>query len=170
MIPSTPIILSIQAAPVIAYRLEMLQERINPSPRKHEAMSIEQANKIVLLVDDDADFLFQQKTRLEAAGFEVMIAEGESRAEEILSHRRPDLAVVDLMMENPDGGFTLCYHIKKKDPSIPIILVSSVNRETGLEFDTATAEERSWIKADAFLTKPIRFEQLSTEIERLLPN
>lgn len=124
--------------------------------------------KTVLLVDDDSDFLFQQRLKLEAAGYHVLSAAGGSEAERLLGQQRPDVAVVDLMMENPDAGFTLCYHIRKRDPSIPVILVSSVNSETGFNFDTATDEERSWIKADAFLAKPIRFEQLKGEIDRLV--
>jgi CheY-like chemotaxis protein len=128
------------------------------------------APRIVLLVDDDSDFLFQQKLQLEAAGFQVLAAAGQSQAEEILARQRPDLAVVDLMMDNPDTGFTLCYRIRKKDPSIPVILVTSVNSDTGLEFDIGSDEERSWIRADAMLAKPIRFEQLKGEIDRLLKN
>lgn len=127
------------------------------------------AQRIVLLVDDDPDFLFQQKTQLEAAGFQVVTAAAGQDAEKVLGDRKPDLAVVDLMMENPDAGFTLCYHLRKLFPGTPVIVVSSVNSETGLDFDVATQEERSWIKADAFLPKPIRFEQLKREIDRLLP-
>ncbi len=124
--------------------------------------------KTILVVDDDEDFRLQQKVQLEAAGFRVLTAEGQRKAEEILSEVRPDLALVDLMMEEMDGGFSLCYHIKKMDASIPVILVTAVTAETGLEFDAATKEERSWVKADAMLTKPVRFEQLLREIERLL--
>jgi two-component system, OmpR family, response regulator len=123
---------------------------------------------IVLLVDDDEDFLLQQRVHLEAAGFQVLAARGQREAEEVFARQRPDLAVLDLMMENPDTGFTLCYHIRKKDASIPIILVTSVNSETNLDFDMATEENRSWIKADAMLAKPIRFEQLKGEIDRVL--
>ena len=126
--------------------------------------------RTVLLVDDDGDFLFQQKVQLEAAGFHVLIAAGQRQAEEILARLRPDLAVIDLMMDNPDTGFTLCHRIRKKDPSIPVIMVTSVNSETGLEFDLGTGEERSWIRADRLLSKPIRFEQLKGEIDRLLNN
>ena len=126
------------------------------------------SQRTVLLVDDDEDFLFQQRVHLEAAGFHVLAAHGQREAEEILARERPDLAVLDLMMENPDTGFTLCYRIRKKDASIPIILVTSVNSETNLDFDMATDEDRSWIKADAMLTKPIRFEQLKGEIDRVL--
>ncbi len=124
--------------------------------------------KTVLLVDDDSDFLFQNKVQLEAAGFRVVTAAGAGAAEKILADHKPDLAVVDLMMENPDAGFTLCYHIRKKLPGTPVIVVTSVNSETGLDFDVATEAERSWIKADALLPKPIRFEQLQREIDRLL--
>ena len=131
-------------------------------------MSNALSQKTVLLVDDDPDFLYQQQRQLEAAGLTVVAAENEKQAERLLAKMRPDLAVVDLMMENVDGGFTLCYHIKKLDPSIPVILVTSVNNETGLHFDAADPEQQSWIKADAFLSKPIRFEQLKKEVDRLL--
>jgi CheY-like chemotaxis protein len=122
----------------------------------------------VLVVDDDPDFVFQQKLHLEGAGFRVRTAGGETAALASLAEERPDLVVLDLMMENADGGFTLCYRIKKNDPSLPVVLVTSVNAETGLDFGTDTTGQRAWIRADAFLSKPIRFEQLRREIDRLL--
>ena len=122
----------------------------------------------VLLVDDDEDFLFQQRVQLEKAGFDVIAAQGRVEAEEILARRRPDVAVLDVMMENPDAGFVLCHHLRKHDATIPVILVTSVNSETGMDFDMVTEEDRQWIKADALLSKPIRFEQLLGEINRLL--
>ncbi len=125
-------------------------------------------NKTVLLVDDDADFLMQEEIALKASGFNVLTADSKSQAEEIIAGTRPDLAIVDVMMEDTDAGFMLCYQIKKKDPTIPVIMVTSVTNETGLDFDAATDEERSWVKADAFLAKPIRIEQLKAELKRLL--
>ena len=122
----------------------------------------------VLIVDDDVDFLAQQRLQLEGAGFRVVAAESQAQAEEVLKTTRPDVAVLDLMMEHMDGGFALCYHVKKLDASIPVILVTGVTSETSLAFDAATDEERSWMKADALLPKPIRFEQLLREIHRLL--
>jgi len=122
----------------------------------------------VLLVDDDSDFLFQQRLQLEAAGFEVLTASGKPQALEILAGRRIDVAILDVMMDDPDAGFTLCYHIRKHDPGVPVILVTSVVSETGMEFDLSNESERSWIRADALLAKPIRFEQLKAEIDRLL--
>ena len=131
-------------------------------------MTEQYSNKVVLVVDDDVDFLDQQRIQLEAMGFTVITAECESQADEVLAKTLPDLAVVDLMMDQLDGGFALAYRIKKLDASIPVIMVTGVQRDTGLSFDTASPEERAWIKADAFLTKPVRFEQLRREIDRLL--
>lgn len=122
----------------------------------------------VLVVDDDPDFLAQQQMLLESAGHTVLTAEGESKAEALLNETRPDIALVDLMMEHQDGGFALCYHIKSKYPDLPVILITAVTSETGLEFDASTDEERSWVKADAMLTKPVRLEQLQREMTRLL--
>lgn len=124
--------------------------------------------KRILVVDDDVDLLLQMKLQLENAGYTVTTAESEKKAEEILKTNVPDLAIVDLMMERMDGGFVLCYNIKKKNPDVPVIMVTGVTRETGMEFDAATDDERSWLKADAILAKPIRFEQLQREIDRLL--
>ncbi|MFP4054504.1 MAG: response regulator [Phycisphaerae bacterium] len=125
-------------------------------------------SKTILVADDDVDFLTQLKVQLQAAGFEVISAGGQAEAERLLEETTPDLAIVDLMMENQDGGFALCYHIKKRNPDVPVVLVTAVANETGLEFDASTDEERSWVKADAMLAKPIRFEQLRKEIDRLM--
>jgi CheY-like chemotaxis protein len=129
---------------------------------------MEQTQKTVMLVDDDRDYLNLMQMQLEAAGYKVATAESEAEGEELLRSLRPDVAVVDLMMENMDGGFVLCHRIKKLDPKIPVIMVTAVSSETGIEFDAASDKNHTWFKADALLTKPARFEQLKREIERLL--
>ena len=129
---------------------------------------MDDSRRTVLIVDDDPDFLDQMELELAAAGFAVVRAEGEAAAEALLPTHRFDLAVVDLMMESPDSGFTLCHHIKRRDPQVPVILVTSVASETGITFHPASREDRSWVSADAVLDKPVRFEQLKREIRRLL--
>jgi CheY-like chemotaxis protein len=128
----------------------------------------EEMAKTILIVDDDSDYRFQQKVQLQAAGYNVIEAENEDHAMDILETTKPDLAIFDLMMGDLDAGFSLCYHAKKTYPGLPVILVTGVTRETGFEFDASTDEERSWVKADAMLAKPVRFDQLERELERLL--
>ena len=122
----------------------------------------------VLLVDDDEDFLFQHRIQLEAAGFEVATAASRREAEEKIQDFRPELAILDLMMEHHDDGFVLLHRLKRTFPGLPVILVTAVTSETGLVFDPSSPEERAWIGAEAVLAKPIRFEQLQREIDRLL--
>jgi CheY-like chemotaxis protein len=126
------------------------------------------APRRVLLVDDDPDYVLSMRTRLQAAGYDVTTAESVAEARVRLDEALPDAAIIDLMMEEPDGGFGLCFQIKKRNRAIPVIMVSAVTSETGLDFGTATDAERAWIKADAFLAKPVRFEQLQRELDRLL--
>lgn len=126
--------------------------------------------RTVLLVDDDEDFLAQTSARLRADGFRVIEAPGQAAAEKVVGREAYDLAVVDLMMENMDSGFVVCHHIKKLRPGTPVILCTGVAAEAGMEFDARTVEERAWVKADAMLSKPIRYDQLRVEIGRLLPD
>lgn len=125
-------------------------------------------NITVLLADDDADYLFQMQLLLENAGFNVITADSQRLAEEIIDSVKPDLAILDLMMEKDDSGFILSYKIKKKYPDVPVILATAVSQETGISFGLDAEEDRSWIKADLYLEKGIRHDQLLLEIEKLL--
>lgn len=126
------------------------------------------SEKTVLIVDDDVDFLTQTQVQLQAAGYHVVAAESLKQADEALAAGRPDAAIIDLMMEETDAGFVLAHRIKRLDPAIPVIMVTAVTSQTGLQFDTVADDARFWIKADVILDKPVRFEQLTRELERLM--
>lgn len=121
----------------------------------------------ILVVDDDPDYLLQEKMELEAEGYKVVTAETRKRANQILETMQPDIVIVDLMMEKMDDGFVLSYEIKRKYPKVPVIMVTAVTGQTGMEFDSITPDEKHWVKADVVFTKPVRVEQLVKEIERL---
>jgi len=125
-------------------------------------------NKIIFLVDDDFDYLTITKTKLEKMGFEVITAESQKDAEEKIQDFRPDLAILDLMMEKEDSGFILSYQLKKKYPGLPVIIATSVTAETGYSFSLESEDEKRWIKADMYLDKGIRTDQLHREIRKLL--
>lgn len=124
------------------------------------------AQSHVLLVDDDVDLIMQMKVQLEAAGYRVTTAESRREAGQLIESFKPDIAVIDLMMEEMDAGFTLSYQIKKRHPDVPVILLTGVTRETGLEFEVESG--RSWVLADLIMAKPVRFEQLKRELDRFL--
>lgn len=124
--------------------------------------------RTILLADDDIDFLAQIRLVLEHAGYAVTTAQSQKEAEELLETLKPDLAIVDLMMEHYDSGFILSYRIKRKYPEVPVIMATAVTSETGVRFDTGTPDERSWSKADLIMDKGIRHDQLLREVHRLL--
>ncbi|MBN1759481.1 MAG: response regulator [Chitinispirillaceae bacterium] len=124
--------------------------------------------KTVLIVDDDEDFLLQQEICLKKAGYRVRTAAGRKEAELLVEKEKIDCAVIDLMMEEVDGGFVLAHHLKAANPALPVIMVTAVTSETGLNFGTMAEGEKKWVKADVVLAKPIRYEQLIREVQRLL--
>jgi two-component system, OmpR family, response regulator len=127
-----------------------------------------EVKKKILVVDDDLDILEQMTAILAASGYEVLSAESRAVAEEMILKTQPDLAVLDLMMEEKDSGFVLSYQIKKLFPQMPVIMLTAVAGATGLSFATQQAEAQSWIKVDKLMDKPVRPEQLKAEVRRLL--
>jgi len=125
-------------------------------------------SKKILIADDDMDLLEQLETFLVSSDFSVTAVSCEKDAREQIEKNNYDLAIYDLMMENQDSGFVLSHLTKNKNSETPVILMTSVTRETGFEFDLITKGQKTWIKVDAILQKDIRFEQLKSEIKKLL--
>jgi len=130
--------------------------------------SMNTEKKTIFIADDDVDYLFQMKMNIESFGFNVITADTQKEAEATLDKIKPDLAIFDLMMESDDSGFVLCYRTKRKYPDVPIILATAVAAETRISFGLDSDAEKSWIKADLYLEKGIRPDQLHREINRLL--
>jgi DNA-binding response OmpR family regulator len=124
--------------------------------------------RTVLIVDDDPDILEQYSMMLKADGYKVVQAGSMGEAEETILTVRPDIAILDLMMDEKDAGFVLCNQLKRMYANIPVIIVSNVTPITGLDFRPRDQEERSWVRADAMLNKPITAERLRGEVLRLL--
>ena len=123
---------------------------------------------IILLVDDDYDYMFQQKFILEKEGFEIISTDTQKEAEKIMQKVKPDLAIFDLMLENQDSGFVLSYKFKKLYPDVPVIISTSVSAETGITFGINTDEDKKWIKADLYIEKGLSRENFLKEVKKLL--
>ncbi len=124
--------------------------------------------KKILLVDDDPDIIEQISAVLDAEGYETLKAESVKRAEELLASTKPDLVILDLMMEENDSGFTFAHHLQTIYPETPSILLTAVTSATGLSFDLNSPEARSWLKVDKILAKPVRSDQLRLAVSNLL--
>ena len=126
------------------------------------------SGKKVLIIDDDIDYLEAMTTQMNFLGFDVVTGTSEKESEKLINNTDYDLAIFDLILENADSGFVMSYKSKKIKPEIPIIIITNVTNETGLQFDVTTNEMRSWIKADVIMNKDFRIEQLLAEINKLM--
>ena len=122
----------------------------------------------ILLVDNDVDIVDLNKAVLENKNYEVVAAFSGNEGLEKAKVEKPDLIVLDLMMEKHDSGFTFA-KILKADPdfkNIPVIMLTSVVDATGFEF--SQQKDGYWMKTDNFLKKPVTPDRLLEEIDKLL--
>jgi DNA-binding response OmpR family regulator len=122
----------------------------------------------ILLVDDDVDFIDLNKAVLENQGFEVSAAFSGREAMDKVKFEKPDLIVLDLMMEKHDSGFTFAKAVKA-DPlhkNTPILMLTAVTSETG--FDFSQQMDGYWMKTDDYASKPLLPDELVKKINDLL--
>jgi DNA-binding NtrC family response regulator len=119
----------------------------------------------VLLIDDDADVIRQYQTALAGAGHELSVAYTAAEAREALKNSAPDVAVVDILMDDGIPGFDLAREIHAKAPEARILMVSSLNSELKHPFDASADAKLPIFK---FLDKPVQGKALVSEIEKAL--
>jgi two-component system alkaline phosphatase synthesis response regulator PhoP len=122
----------------------------------------------ILVVDDDPSFTTALTPVLESRGYQVEAAYNKEEAMEKIEKSKPDLILLDIMMERLADGFDICYQLKH-DPKlseIPVLAVSAINKEIGFRFSPGTDGE--YFQADDFLEKPVEPENLLERVEKLL--
>ncbi len=115
---------------------------------------------VVLVVDDDDDVRFATARVLEKAGYPVATASGGLEALRMVETERPEIVVLDVIMEDLDG-VEACRRIKLGHPDgRPLILLASNKRITpsdrarGLSFG-----------ADGYLNRPVTAEELLAQVQ-----
>ncbi len=124
--------------------------------------------KRILLVDDDRDFLEQNRGVLAGRGYRVDSFADSNEALRAAEAEAPDLVVSDLMMKALDSGFSLARAIKDRYPQVPVILVTAVASQRGFNFSPRGAQDLSAMNADAFFDKPVDPAALIAKVEELL--
>lgn len=91
-------------------------------------------SKKILLVDDDREWNFLLKLRLEKAGFEIAQAYNGKEAIQMINKNMPDLVFMDINMPELDGWET-CEQLRAKTDTenLPIIIVSSYNHSDDVD-------------------------------------
>ncbi len=122
----------------------------------------------ILIVDDDVNYVKSIRTILESRGYEVDAAHDRKSAMEKIKKIKPDLILLDIMMDRLDDGFTLCYRLKHDSElkKIPVLTISAIAEKTGFKFSPTTDGE--YFEADDYIEKPVKPSDLLERIEKLL--
>jgi twitching motility two-component system response regulator PilH len=117
----------------------------------------------ILIVDDSPSQLLGIKRIVEKLGHEPLTAEDGAAGVEVARREKPDLILMDVVMPNLNG-FQATRTISK-DPEtahIPIVLVTTKDQETDKVWGLRQG-------AKAYVTKPIKEEELVSTLKNLLP-
>ena len=125
----------------------------------------------ILIVDDDSDITYAMQMILESHGYLVDSAVNSATARSKMEKEKPDLLILDVMMDTMHEGFDfdreLKHHPEYKD--IPILMLTAVKERFGLDFKPE-AGDQEWLPVEDFLDKPVKPAVLLEKIEKLLGN
>ncbi|NPV65766.1 MAG: response regulator [Anaerolineae bacterium] len=126
----------------------------------------------ILVIDDDPDIALATRLVLEKAGYEVLEARSSAEGLAKIKAEKPDLIVLDVMMESTTAGFQTALTLRSRDPkseykeysTIPIIMLTSIHSTTPLRF----GPEEDYLPVEEFIDKPIDPEVLVAKVNALL--
>ncbi|MCJ7552341.1 MAG: response regulator [Ignavibacteriaceae bacterium] len=117
----------------------------------------------IAIIDDDPDIIDASKIILSSKGYEVITATNPDDGYKIVVEQKPDLIILDVMMNEPDDGFFLAQKFRREKIATPILMYTSVSKTLGLEFEAG-----EMVPVDDFVEKPISPETLIDKVEKLL--
>ena len=118
----------------------------------------------ILIVDDDPDIIDAGRLVLTREGYEVEGAPNRADGMKKLEEIKPDLLILDVMMEEPDDGLRMAREIRKSGNTVPIIMLTSVNAAMGLNID----KDGEIVPVDEFQPKPVEPQTLVAKVKKLL--
>jgi DNA-binding response OmpR family regulator len=133
-------------------------------------MSKEKAK--VLVIDDDPDFRDAVTAILESGGYRVVTATGPEDGKAKILSERPDIVLLDIMMDSLFDGYSLCHAVKTAPEyesvrATPIIFVSAVKDIAGARYGFQGGGE-GLSEPDDYLDKPVKPADLLARIQSLL--
>jgi DNA-binding response OmpR family regulator len=118
----------------------------------------------ILIVDDDPDITFATELFLKKAQHEVLTASSREDGMKAIESGKPDLIILDVMMEQADDGIAMAQELRRKGCETPILMLTSVGKVTGFTY----AEDKELVPVNAFFEKPIQPDLLVKKVNELL--
>jgi len=121
----------------------------------------------VLIIDDDADFTEAVGVFLETRGFEVLSAPNGREGLRLAKAAAPDVILMDVVMEERTEGFFTLQQLRRT-PGLehtPVFVVSSIYTSVP---GFSLTPDKSWLRHDDFIAKPVDLPRLLELIEARL--
>lgn len=126
----------------------------------------------ILMIDDDPDVTLAISIPLEAAGYEFFAASNSAEGLEKLPEVKPDLIILDVMMDTATEGFQTSLQLRDPSPDseyadyreTPILMLTAVHTTTPLRF----APDEDYLPVDAFLEKSATPDEILAKVQELL--
>lgn len=90
---------------------------------------------VILAIDDDPDFRQVTRLFLEANGYIMVEAHTGEEGLKVYKAEKPDLILVDLMMESIDAGAGFVKELKLLNNTAPVLLLSGAGDGMSTEVD-----------------------------------
>jgi len=118
------------------------------------------SKKTILLVEDEPNIILGLQDALEFEGYEFVSAPTGREGVSLAALRKPDVVLLDLML--PDiNGYQVCEEIRRRDPFMPIIMLTARSQET----DKIRGLDAG---ADDYVTKPFSVAELTARIRAIV--
>jgi CheY-like chemotaxis protein len=119
--------------------------------------------KKVLVADDDREISDVIKNALEGAGYQVFVANDGNEALELAKLRKPDVAVLDILMPGLDGVRVASYiklDVETRNTAV-VLLTGYIDKEN-------EKQVRESLRGVQFLSKPFTIQELLQIVENAL--
>ncbi|HEV8539516.1 MAG TPA: response regulator [Bacteroidota bacterium] len=114
----------------------------------------------ILIAEDEILVSWALARSLGEIGFEVSVVDSGAKALEKLHLTKFDVVITDLRLPEIDG-FTLASEVKCLSPTVPVILLSTID-ERSLE------ERKERVLIDAFVEKPFDLKEMIAVVRRFV--
>ena len=126
----------------------------------------------ILVIDDDPDVQLSVRLSLEKAGHTITEAKNGREGLAMIKSDRPELIILDVMMDTSTEGFQLALRLRNPDPtselaeyrSIPILMLTAIHSTTPLRFEP----DIDYLPVELFVDKPIDHEDLVKKVDWVL--
>jgi len=118
---------------------------------------------LIALIDDDPDIIEASTIVLESKGHKIISGSNPEQGHLIVTENKPDLIILDVMMDEPDDGFFLAQKFRREGIETPILMYTSVSKTIGFEYGAG-----EMVPVDDFVEKPISPDQLNKKVDALL--